>query len=80
MSSIAIVSCIYLWGCPLRLVDNLCTFLLLSFGRKRTFKDPSSNPAAASDPSEDRAQERAQGERGATKDLNTGSPLLVFHT
>ena len=78
MSSIAIVS---LWGCLLIwLVDNSCTILLQNFGRKRTFKDPSSNPAAASDPSEDRAQERAQGERGATKDLNTGSPLLLFHT
>lgn len=85
MSSIAIVSCIYLRVCPLIwVVDNLWTTCVPFWFRNSedacTFKDPSSNPAAASDPSEDRAQERAQGERGANKDLNTGSPLLLFHT
>lgn len=57
-----------------------CTWGLITPTRNNTFKDPSSKPAAASVPSGERAQERAHGERGATKDFNIASPLLVFHT
>ena len=65
---------------PVKLWTTCVPFWYRNSEDAHTFKDPSSNPAAASDPSKDRAQERAQGERGATKDLNTGSPLLLFHT
>jgi len=57
-----------------------CTWGMITPTRNNTFKDPSSKPAAASVPSGERAQERAHGERGATKDFNIASPLLVFHT
>ena len=46
----------------------------------QTFNDPSSNPAAAIEPFGERAQERAQGERGGTSDLSRGSPVSIDHT
>lgn len=44
-----------------------------------TFMEPSSKPATAREPSGDKAQERAQAERGITVDFISKSPLTL-HT
>lgn len=50
-------------------VYNTCTYIHMYLtAHDLTFNDPSSNPATATEPFRERAQDRAHGESGGTSD------------
>ena len=60
---------------------QICSYsVLMSKCIIYTFSDPSSKPAAAIVPFGDRAQDRAQGERGNTLDFSKTAPVSTNHT